>query len=48
MSKGRYPSMGELLRQPIEDVCFQVALWTFAQGRESFREAYDMGQRRKD
>jgi len=37
--------MGELMHQFLDEVCFQVALWTFAQGRESFREAWDVGQK---
>jgi len=48
MSKGRYPSLGELMTQPIDEICFQVALWTYAQGRENYREAYETAQRVKD
>lgn len=47
MSKGRYPSLTQLLGQFIDDICFQVAVWTFAQGRENFREAWDVSQRNK-
>ncbi|GGR16809.1 hypothetical protein [Deinococcus ruber] len=45
VTKQRFGSLVELLDQPLCDIAFQVALWTFAQGRESFRDAYETMQR---
>ena len=47
MSKGRYPSLMEMLCQPIDEICFQVAVWTYAQGRDNYREAWDIGQKKR-
>jgi hypothetical protein len=47
MSKGRYPSLMEMLGQPIDEICFQAAVWTYAQGRDNYREAWDIGQKHR-
>ena len=47
IGKQRLGDLTQIMDQPLAEIGFQVALWTFIQGRESFREAWDLMQKNK-